>query len=416
MILYKQKISNFNYPTQHFKNYLKTKPQYGSNQAGQKRISQEEARYIRITDIDKYGNLKDNLGATAQKVETKYILNDNDLLFARSGATVGKAYLHKQKNVDYSCFFAGYMIRFIVDENKLLSDYVFCYTQLPVYKEWINAIQRAAGQPNINAEEYKSLLIPLPPLEKQKEIVTLFHSAYQQKQEKEAEAKRLLESIDAYLLEKLGIELPKQKETKKIFFTSLKEIHSKRFDPFYLLNCIDIPKSKIYQEISLRELAIINKGQSITKASISEGKYPVIAGGKTSPYSHSEYNYEGNIITVSASGAYSGYVWYHKKNIFASDCSVIFSKEEEKVTTIFLFEVLKMKQREIYNLQQGSGQPHVYPSDLAKIKIPLPTLKIQNEIANYISDLRNRAKELEKDAKAILKSAKKEVEKMILGE
>ena len=74
------------------------------------------------------------------------------------------------------------------------------------------------------------------------------------------------------------------------------------------------------------------------------------------------------------------------------------------------------QQQYIYNLQQGSGQPHVYPADLEKIKIPLPPLEKQTEIANHITEIRNQAKLLQQEAKAGLKQAKKEVEAIILGE
>ncbi len=126
------------------------------------------------------------------------------------------------------------------------------------------------------------------------------------------------------------------------------------------------------------------------------------------------FNYKGNIITISASGAYSGYVWYHDYPIFASDCSVVQVKDENILSIKFLFEILKLKQNELYNLQQGSGQPHVYASDIKNIKIPLPPIEKQNEIVQYIQDLRDQAKRLQEEAKVVLESAKREVEEMIL--
>jgi restriction endonuclease S subunit len=62
------------------------------------------------------------------------------------------------------------MIRFIPDESRLTPEFLFAYTQSSIYTNWVKAIQRAAGQPNINAEEYKSLLIALPPVDVQTEI------------------------------------------------------------------------------------------------------------------------------------------------------------------------------------------------------------------------------------------------------
>ena len=171
MNLYKKEIRHFKYETIELKNLLLKPPQYGANESGIPRKSILEPRYIRITDIDEYGRLNNEIGVTAEKIEKKYILNNDDILFARSGATAGKCYLHKSGDVDYPAFFAGYMIRFVVNSQKILPEYLFFYTQSRVYKEWAKAIQRSAGQPNINAEEYKSLLIPLPSIEEQRKIV-----------------------------------------------------------------------------------------------------------------------------------------------------------------------------------------------------------------------------------------------------
>lgn len=167
-ILYLQNIHGFKYEVFPLKKFLIEKPQYGTAEIGLPRTSTQQPRYIRITDINDFGELDDSLGATAENCSDEYFLYENDLLFARSGATVGKTYLHK--HLSYPAFFAGYMIRVRLDESTLLPDYLFAYTQTSFYKNWVDAIQRAAAQPNINAEEYASLPIPLPPIEKQREI------------------------------------------------------------------------------------------------------------------------------------------------------------------------------------------------------------------------------------------------------
>jgi restriction endonuclease S subunit len=248
-------------------------------------------------------------------------------------------------------------------------------------------------------------------------ILTITKEAVDDKNKKQNEAKDLLASIDTYLLNELGIELPEKDNSleNRIFTTKLSEVSGGRFDPFYLINCLDLPISTKFEETELHNIAKVGKGQSITSADVVNGKYPVIAGGQSSPYSHNKYNQKGNTITISASGAYSGFVWFHNEEIFASDCSVIQSKNEENISTKFIFNVLKLKQQEIYNLQQGSGQPHVYPSDIKRIKIPLPTANKQEEINIKITEIRNQAKQLELEAKQIMAEAKAEVENIILG-
>lgn len=417
MVLYRKKISKFNYPGIQLGKLLSKSPQYGANEAGIERTDIKTARYIRITDIDEYGDLIDDIGKTANLIEQKYILNNDDIIIARSGNTVGKSYIHKSDKVNYECFFAGYMIRFVTNNEILNPKYFFIYTQLKPYKEWVKAIQRTAGQPNINAEEYKSLEIPLPSLEIQNELISIYQTAYNQKKQKEAQSKKLLENIDTYLLDELGIALPIKDNSysNRTFEVKWSEISGDRFDAFSFFNSAIKIEGGIYENKKLRELATVNKGQSITSSNVIEGQFPVIAGGKTSPYSHNEYNYEGKTITVSASGAYSGYVWYHNEPIFASDCAVIKSKDENVITIDYLSEILKLKQTEIYGLQQGAGQPHVYPSDLIKLNIPVPPIDIQERITTHIFELREKAKRLETEAKEVLDNAKREIEKMIIG-
>ncbi len=417
MALYNKKVQHALFPMVKLKNLLLSKPQYGANEAGLDRLNNTQPRYIRITDIDENGLISINeLGATVANVEEKYILNNNDILIARSGATVGKTYLHKE--LPYTCLYAGYLIRFLVDPQKILSGYLFSYTQLNSYKEWVNAIQRPSAQPNINAEEYQSLEIPLPDLPKQKEIVDFLSDAYLKKQQKEQQAEDILNSVDDYLLGELGIKLPEinlQTLQDRIFTVNISEIRDGRMDPKSVLFLGEYAKSETYENVQLKQITTIEKGDSITSDKVNKnGQYPVIAGGQTSPYNHDKYNFKGDVITVSASGAYSGYVWYHDNPIFASDCSVIHSKNGQFLTK-YVFEVLKAQQSLIYLLQQGAGQPHVYPDDLGQLWIPVVSLSKQQEIVFHITEMRQQAKALQEEGKAILEQAKREVEEIILG-
>jgi len=126
------------------------------------------------------------------------------------------------------------------------------------------------------------------------------------------------------------------------------------------------------------------KGKLITKATAKAGNIPVISGGQTSPYFHNKSNYDGNIITISASGAYSGFVWYHNYPVWACDCSVVYSSDEQRLMTEYLFYILKNQQEKIYTKQHGSGQPHVYLRDLRNLEIPLPSIEEQRQVVKSI--------------------------------
>ncbi|NQU99307.1 MAG: restriction endonuclease subunit S, partial [Parcubacteria group bacterium] len=132
--------------------------------------------------------------------------------------------------------------------------------------------------------------------------------------------------------------------------------------------------------VELGKICKVQKGDSIKKKNTKLGKIPVVAGGQQPAYYHNKFNREGNIITVSASGAYAGFVNYFKEPIFASDCSTIRSLDEKVILTRFMYDVLKGKQQNIYSFQRGVAQPHVYPKDLISFKVPLPPLEIQEQI------------------------------------
>ena len=193
---------------------------YGANEIAVDGDPRTDVRYVRITDIDDHGNLRDEDWKTAERIDAKYALDRNDILFARSGATAGKAFIHKG---DGKAIFAGYLIRFRFDETRVNPSFVFYYTLLRGYRLWVRIIQRPSGQPNINSREFKAFEIPLPPPSIQNHIVTIMKSAYAQKNQKEQEAAALLDSIDDYVLKALGIEMPAVEE-KRCFAVYASEI------------------------------------------------------------------------------------------------------------------------------------------------------------------------------------------------
>lgn len=136
--------------------------------------------------------------------------------------------------------------------------------------------------------------------------------------------------------------------------------------------------------ISIGEIATIQKGTSITKEKVIKGDIPVIAGGKDIAYYHNVANRDGNIITISASGANAGFVNYFSIPIFASDCYTIKSKNEDTISTKLLYVFLQRMQSLVYGLQKGQAQPHVYGNDIAQIKIPVPSREIQEQIVKEI--------------------------------
>lgn len=142
------------------------KPLYGAGEKGIKKRS--DIRYIRITDINEDGTLNDDF-VSAEKVDPKYLLEENDFLIARSGNTVGKTFLYKKEFG--KCIYAGYLIKFKLDTKKIIPEYLLYYTKSNIYKQWIASNQRANAQPNINSNEFLNSPIIIPPIEEQNYIV-----------------------------------------------------------------------------------------------------------------------------------------------------------------------------------------------------------------------------------------------------
>ena len=131
-------------------------------------------KYIRITDIDiESGEYKPNpLTSPDGKIEDKYRLKNNDIVFARTGASVGKSYLYNPK--DGELYYAGFLIKFSV--TKASAYFVYSLTLKEAYNKWVHIYSMRSGQPGLNAEEYKALKINLPTLPEQQKISSFLSS------------------------------------------------------------------------------------------------------------------------------------------------------------------------------------------------------------------------------------------------
>ena len=171
-------------------------PQYGAN-ARAIPPRGNRPRYIRITDLSVDGQLLPQTYAEADLNDWEsFLLEEGDLLFARSGATVGKTYIYTTAHG--LCIFAGYLIRFRLNPAIVDPKYAFYFTQSPTYQEWIASKKRVAAQPNINGTEYATLGFPLPPLSEQRRIVEILDRAdalRKKRAEADAKAERIMPAL-----------------------------------------------------------------------------------------------------------------------------------------------------------------------------------------------------------------------------
>jgi restriction endonuclease S subunit len=128
------------------------------------------SKLLRITDIqDNQVNWRTVPFCTVTEKESAvYKLNNNDILIARTGGTIGKTYI--VENLADNAVFASYLIRAIPNEN-IYPQYLKCYMKSPFYWQQLTKKSMGTGQPNVNGESLKSLLVPYQTLKEQKEIV-----------------------------------------------------------------------------------------------------------------------------------------------------------------------------------------------------------------------------------------------------
>jgi type I restriction enzyme S subunit len=147
---------------------LVSRPSYGINAAA---VPYSDALpvYIRITDISEDGRFSpDKFVSVKSEQACNYYLSDGDIVFARTGASVGKSYRYDPK--DGALVFAGFLIRVRPDANKLLPVFAAAYVTTGNYWRWVRLMSMRSGQPGINGNEYSQLPIPLPLLPEQRAI------------------------------------------------------------------------------------------------------------------------------------------------------------------------------------------------------------------------------------------------------
>ncbi len=154
------------YPTKTIDEVSLVKGEYGAQSASVE-YDPSRPRYVRITDINDDGTLNDDFVSSINPIDDEqYRLEYGDFMFARMGATVGKTYAFIEGNQ----IFAGYLIRYKLNQEIINPRYLYWYTRLDEYWNWVKLNQSGAAQPGINAKKYGSLQVPVPPMELQEQF------------------------------------------------------------------------------------------------------------------------------------------------------------------------------------------------------------------------------------------------------
>ena len=350
--------------------------------------------YLRLTDIEDFNNLDYTklpyLSEEVYQKLKKYEIKEGELAFSIAG-TIGQTFIVKNIPSGKKVILTENCAKLLIKDVQTLSvDFLNILLQFDFIQNQIAKNRIQTTIPKIGLERIGKIQIPLlPTLEQQKSYAAQYNNVVQVLFNNKLECSLLLDEISDYILSELHIKRNGD-ELGKINKIKLSALIGNMFR----LSDNQYRKSIKYQSLHLYDIAYIEKGKALSKKNIQQGDIPVIAGGQTSPYNHSVSNYDGNAITISASGAYAGYVWYHRTPIFASDCTVIYSKDESVFKTEYIYEVLKAQQGYLYSLQRGAAQPHVYAKDLNNILIPKVPIEKQEEIIRHVTNIRNHVAQL----------------------
>lgn len=407
--------------------------------AGKNEQTTKDNGYIQIrpTNIDNDGFLKYEKNVYVPLHKGVPFVKKGTVLFNNTNSQewVGKTALLQE---DSKLYTSNHITSIIVNSSKVISEYLWIV--LNIYqrnKVFYSICTNWNNQSGVGIDLLQSVKVPIPPISSQQEIVGYYISAYNEKQEREIEAQQLLDSIDTYLLDELGVSLPEVRNELKdrVFLLNRSELEG-RFDPTVYKDGIKLISSKWDNE-KLSKVAFVNPGGAykgktadtpisfVPMEVIDETFSEITTMDETTIKQASGFTKfrEGDLLWAKITPCMQNGKSAIAKNLTnglgcGSTEFFILRPKDERLVIEYLHVILHMKcVRETAMLYFGgsAGQQRVPASFLENFNIPLPPKEKLVEIANHVYELRQKAKTLQEEGKRILELAKQEVEKMILG-
>ena len=169
-----------------------------------------------------------------------------------------------------------------------------------------------------------------------------------------------------------------------------------------------------WTEGTLVDLAVFERGKTITKGQVNEGNVPVVAGGLEPAYYHDTPNTDAPVITVSGSGANAGFTRMYYTEVWASDCSYIDVSVTHDIAWIYCF--LKENKASIDSMQKGAAQPHVYAKDLNAMKVVVPCDSLMEQFRTAAEPMFSKIGKLEMQIKMLTEARDRLLPKLMNGE
>lgn len=336
------------------------KGDYGIN-APAVTYSKDLPTYLRITDIDDDGRfITVNKTSVNSSNSENFHLQEGDIVFARTGATVGKTYLYNPNDGDL--VFAGFLIRFSPDIQKIIPSFLRAYTNTSIYWNWVKIISQRSGQPGINAAEYCSLQIPVPPLKEQQKIVKIL-SVWDKAIEKQTQ---LIEKLE---LRKKGLiqQLLTGKKRLPGFSGEWKKVKAG-----LLFGSSSIRSNKLEPLLSVtQDKGVVPRDMLETRVTMPNGDLSSFKLVDVGDFVISLRSFEGGLEYSKYRGIVSPAYTVLKKK---TDLSDVFYKVYFKSN-----DFIQRLAVAVIGIRDGK---QISYSDFCYIKIPYPSLQEQNAIAN----------------------------------
>lgn len=410
---------------------------FSSESWNQKDYYEDEFPYIEIGAI----NITDGLIEKVTKIpvdkapsRAKVLVRTNDIIISTTRPNRGAIVKITCKENLYIASTGFSVIRDV--DASVNRDYLYNVLKLNLSLKQMQQRSTGGNYPAITQEELGKILIPLPPIDIQIDFVSQLKEAYLEKYKKDFEAKLLLESIDTYLLNELGISLPEVRNELKdrVFLLNRSELEG-RFDPTVYKDGIKLISPKWDNE-KLSKVAFVNPGGAykgktaetpisfVPMEVIDETFSEITTMDETMIKQASGFTKfrEGDLLWAKITPCMQNGKSAIAKNLTnglgcGSTEFFILRPKDERLVIEYLHVILHMKcVRKTAMLYFGgsAGQQRVPASFLENFNLPLPPKEKQVEIANHVYELRQQAKALQEKGKQILESAKQEVEQLIL--
>lgn len=326
--------------------------------------------YLRITDISDDGIIiKDSLMSVDDKNAEKYLLEPNDIVFARTGNSTGRSYFYDGR--DGKFVYAGFLIKFSLDPEKVNPKFMRYYTISTDYRNWVSSFSTGSTRGNINAQTYGSMKIKLPPRKQQDFLVEIL-SKLDEKIEINKQINKKLEEMAQAIFKHWFIDFEFPNEDGEPYKSSGGEMVESELGM--------IPKG--WEVGVLGNMIKITSGKRPAKKSESKDndfKFPLVGASSIMGYSEN-YNFDESVLVIGRVGTH-GVVQRFNQKIWASDNTlVIISKAYE-----YVYQILKLIDYSALN--RGSTQPLITQTDIKNYKILLPLSNILEKFENLVESL-----------------------------